>query len=70
MPFEPASRVTEADKTLDRKTSNRKLQESLYLIVKRNRASAAAGESTFEWQFPQGKVADAENLRQVPFRVG
>jgi large subunit ribosomal protein L46 len=63
LPFTPASRVTEADLSGDRKSNDRKLQESLFLLVKRNR-------STHEWQFPQGKRADNESLRQTAERVG
>lgn len=63
LPFTPASRVTEADISGDRKTSDRKLQQSLFLMVKRNR-------DTHEWQFPQGKRSDTESLRQTAERVG
>lgn len=62
MPFEPASRVTEADRTNDRRSTNRRLQDSLYLIVKRNRPENP-------WQFPQGKLLPEETLRQGSERV-
>lgn len=58
MPFQPAARETEADRTNDRKSLDRKLDQSLYLIVKRNRADNA-------WQFPQGKIMENETFRQV-----
>jgi large subunit ribosomal protein L46 len=58
LPFEPASRITEADKTNDRKSPDRRLQDSLYLIVKRKR-------NNFQWQFPQGKWLEGETIRQV-----
>jgi len=34
MPFKPASRITEADNTNDRRSTERRLQDSLYLIGK------------------------------------
>lgn len=63
LPFTPAPRTTEADLSGERKTSDRKLQESLFLMVKRNR-------ETHQWQFPQGKRGDTESLRQTAERVG
>ena len=64
MPFQPASRITEADEKNDRRSMDRRLQDSLFLIVKRNRTDNA-------WQFPQGKVKiDAqETLRGASERV-
>jgi 8-oxo-dGTP pyrophosphatase MutT (NUDIX family) len=59
MPFEPASRITDADTNNDRRSLDRKLPKSLYLIVKRNREDNS-------WQFPQGKIKDEESsLREV-----
>lgn len=58
LPFKPASRVTEADTQNDRRSVERKLQHSLFLIVKRNRASNC-------WQFPQGKLLDSEDSMRV-----
>lgn len=58
MPFKPASRVTEADTNNDRKSLERRLQDSLFLIVKRSRNDNS-------WQFPQGKLLAEENLRTV-----
>jgi large subunit ribosomal protein L46 len=40
----------------------RRLQDSLYLIVKRNRSDNS-------WQFPQGKWLEEENMRQTAERV-
>lgn len=54
MPFEPASRVTEADKTNDRRSPNRKLANSGFLLVKRNREDNS-------WQFPQGKINEEKD---------
>lgn len=52
-----------SDATNDRRSLERRLQDSLYLIVKRNRAD-------FSWQFPQGKVLDDETtLRMVRVNV-
>eukprot|EP00981_Chlorochromonas_danica_P013884 scaffold7012_cov166-Ochromonas_danica.AAC.8 len=62
LPFEPAPRVTEADKTDNRRSVERKLQESLFLVVKRNREN-------YSWQFPQGKWLEGETLRQTSERV-
>jgi hypothetical protein len=59
MPFEPLGRETEADEKNDRRSLLRKLDKSLYLIVKRNRKDSP-------WQFPQGKMLPKESaLRQV-----
>jgi len=48
------------DKTGNRQTSDRRLQDSLFLLVKRNRA-----DGKFEWQVPQGKWNGTESLREV-----
>lgn len=63
MPFQPASRVTEADLKNDRRSVDRCLSESLFLIVKRNREKDS-------WQFPQGKWLSGETMRQTSERVG
>ena len=62
LPFTPASRVTEADEKDDRRSLERKLQDSLFLLVKRNRKENA-------WQFPQGKLKEDETLRSAAERV-
>jgi hypothetical protein len=63
MPFKPASRVTEADEKDDRRSVDRKLQKSLFLVVKRNRKGN-------EWQFPQGRLLESEtSMRAVAERV-
>lgn len=62
MPFTPASRTTEADLNNDRKSLDRRLQDSLFLIVKRSR-------NENQWQFPQGKLADGENMRAVRYNI-
>ena len=63
IPFQAASRITEADKTNDLKSLNRKLGDSLFLVVQRNRKDCP-------WQFPQGKLQDdSETLRQGAERV-
>lgn len=59
MPFEPLGRETEADENNDRHSMMRKLDKSMYLIVRRSRDDSP-------WQFPQGKMLPKENaLRQV-----
>ena len=63
MPFQPASRITEADRTNDRRSLERCLDKSLFLIVKRNRDANS-------WQFPQGKWNEGETMRQTSERVG
>ena len=50
------------DHTNDRRSTERRLQDSLYLIVKRNRALNP-------WQVPQGKIQSEENLRAATERV-
>lgn len=63
MPFKPAPRVTEADETNNRRSTRRRLQDSLFLIVKRNRSDKA-------WQFPQGKfLEEDEHMRGTAERV-
>ena len=63
MPFKPASRETEADTNNDRRSANRRLQDSLFLIVKRNRADNS-------WQFPQGKFLESDtSIRGTSERV-
>merc|ERR1719223_1228226 len=54
LPFTPAPRITEADETNNRRSMDRRLDDSLFFIVKRNR-----GEN--EWQFPQGKIKIEED---------
>jgi hypothetical protein len=54
--FNPASLETEADRSGNNKTLDRKLADSIYFVVKReNRV----------WQFPQGEAEDGKTLRQV-----
>ncbi|KAI9702577.1 MAG: 54S ribosomal protein L17 mitochondrial [Candelina mexicana] len=55
----PMPRVTDADKTGDQKSLNRKLARSLYLLVK--------GESG--WIFPSAEIAGRENLHQAAERI-
>ncbi|CAE7371278.1 MRPL46, partial [Symbiodinium microadriaticum] len=62
LPFTPASRITAADEANDTRSLERKLSNSLFLIVKRNRESHS-------WQFPQGKWLDGETMRQTAERV-
>lgn len=65
MPFKPASRITEADEKDDRRSMNRMLDKSCFLVVKRNREDKA-------WQFPQGKLSeekDGKSPRSTAERV-
>lgn len=52
----PLPRQTEADLTNDFKSLNRKLDQTVYLLVK-NKAG--------EWRFPEDRVYGRENLHQV-----
>ena len=56
--FTPASRITEADKSGDMKSLDRKLNRVLYLLVKKPRKE-------YEWQMPQGGVEPDESLIEV-----
>lgn len=58
MPFTPAPRTTDADINNDRKSVDRRLQDSLFLVVKRSRHE-------HQWQFPQGKWIEGESIRAV-----
>lgn len=62
MPFQPASRSTLADEENDRHSTDRRLADSLFLLVKRNRDDKS-------WQFPQGKLRDEETLRSGAERI-
>ena len=62
--FEPAPRITLADDTGDRRTIERRLDTSLFLLVKKDRESHA-------WQFPQGgweEDKDGHSLRATAER--
>lgn len=52
----PMPRLTDADRTNDLKSLNRKLDRSLYLVIKSEDGS---------WRFPQDRVHGRENLHQV-----
>jgi len=65
LPFTPAPRISEADKTNDMRSTERRMAESAFLIVKRNRDTNA-------WQFPQGKILpdkDGDSARKGAERV-
>jgi len=64
--FVPAPRITEADKTGDRKTMERALSESLYLMI--SLAKPRPGPMG-RWGFPQGLLKPEENMRQAAERV-
>lgn len=56
--FQPASRETEADRSGDLKSLQRKLDRVLYLLVKKPRKEHA-------WQMPQGGLEEQESLIEV-----
>ncbi|KJE93294.1 hypothetical protein CAOG_04101 [Capsaspora owczarzaki ATCC 30864] len=60
--FEPASRTTAADAANDTTSLKRKLDQHLYLIVRKDRKNHA-------WQFPQGNRLLNEYLIQSTHRV-
>ena len=52
----PLSRITEADRANDFKSLSRRLDRSLYLLVKNKNG---------KWRFPEDRVYGRENLHQV-----
>ena len=58
--FVPAPRVTQADKDNDIRSLNRKLDQMLYLIVKKQQPKHA-----HNWQMPQGGHEEGESLLEV-----
>jgi large subunit ribosomal protein L46 len=54
--------TTYTDKNNDRHSLERRLQDSLFLIVRRNR-------DDFGWQFPQGKLQENETFRAAAERI-
>ncbi|KAF0310526.1 39S ribosomal protein L46, mitochondrial [Amphibalanus amphitrite] len=59
--FEPAPTVTEADRTADQRSLQRRLSSRLVLVVQQR---LGAGTS---WMLPQGRHQDGATLRQVFF---
>ncbi|RKP09650.1 NUDIX hydrolase domain-like protein [Thamnocephalis sphaerospora] len=57
-PLELAGRVSKADQEGDRRSLDRALQRTLYLVVKRPR-------DRYQWQFPQGGVEAEEALHDA-----
>jgi large subunit ribosomal protein L46 len=57
----PMDRITEADKTNDVRRLDRKLENTLYLIVR---------DSSGRWLFPSGDVPTDENLHEVSTSMG
>ncbi|GAA5807145.1 hypothetical protein MFLAVUS_000496 [Mucor flavus] len=60
---EKLDRATEADKTDDKKSLDRSLKQTLYLVIKR------AGDNVNPWQFPQGPVDTTEYLHEAAERT-
>lgn len=56
--FQPASRETEADREGDMQSLRRRLDQMLYLLVRKPR-------SQYHWQMPQGGLEEGESLLQV-----
>ena len=56
--FVPSSRATEADRTGDMRSMERKLDRVLYLLVKKPRKEHV-------WQMPQGGIEEQESLVEV-----
>ncbi|XP_046357802.2 39S ribosomal protein L46, mitochondrial-like [Haliotis rufescens] len=61
--FTPADRVTDADKSGDKKSTDRKLAEKLVLLVKQK-----VGDKPL-WVFPQGRWSEGESMRETAERV-
>ena len=61
--FKPASRETEADVNRDTKSTQRRLDRTLYLLVKKPRTEHA-------WQMPQGGLEGSESLVEVRAVLG
>lgn len=57
--FTPADRITEADRSNDLKSTDRKLDSTLYLLVKQSI------EGRDHWVLPQATWEQGETLRQV-----
>ena len=53
--FQPADRETKADKNNDIRSMDRKLYETLVLVVKTKEG----------WELPVGEISEGETLRQV-----
>ncbi|KAI7889520.1 39S mitochondrial ribosomal protein L46-domain-containing protein [Mucor mucedo] len=60
---EKLDRSTEADKKDDKKSLDRSLKQTLYLVVKKD------GDSLNPWQFPQGPVDTSEYLHEAAERT-
>lgn len=56
-------RSTEADKSNDKKSLDRLLKQTLYLVVKKS------GDEANPWQFPQGPVDNSEYLHEAAERT-
>ncbi|KAL8587149.1 hypothetical protein ACOMHN_026117 [Nucella lapillus] len=61
--FTPAPRITEDDKTDNVRSLDRKLDQSLFLLVKQTLGDKG------HWVFPQGPRLDGESMRQAAERV-
>lgn len=59
----PMPRVTEADNAGDRKSLNRALQKTLYLVVRRGKVRGRQEKG--RWGFPSAELARQESLNTV-----
>lgn len=65
MAFQPADRTTEADKTNDTKSRDRKLDRKLILVVKHS----FDNEKEEKWRLPQVERQEGESMRQTAERA-
>ncbi|EMC98889.1 hypothetical protein BAUCODRAFT_120182 [Baudoinia panamericana UAMH 10762] len=56
----PMPRITEADRTNDQRSLSRKLDRSLYLLIKNKEG---------QWRFPEDRIYGRENLHQAAERI-
>ena len=64
--YKPMSRTTEADRSNDTKSLNRKLSRTLYLLVKQQQQpKQQQREEQHQWKFPQADIVGEENLKEV-----
>jgi large subunit ribosomal protein L46 len=62
--LKPGDRITSADRAGDVRTTARKLDQQLYLIVKR-----AADRGGHSWGFPQSAIKQGETMRDATLRT-
>lgn len=60
-PYIPAPRRTEADRSGDRRTHNRRLDENLFLIIKKKETAV---NGSYQWRFPEGDAVEQLTARR------